>query len=533
MSTLARIFDYTRQKFQRKHANEEFYNFLGHMNAFSLPNPVVSEVDFGGFRALNFGTRKLWKIVDASKYTSLQNAVDALEKGIVFLPPQRYPVGAEPVIIDRDDIWLVGMGEGSLIQKDRIGLPRSADSYDNSARGNPAIWFKKVSRCRLINVRVDMNETQGVDIDPWPTAAVQANNCPDITISRCTVEKFGDRHFQQEPRGTATAAFAAIDVRNSDRARVTLNTIKQCRAAAIWGGGLADYQGEGKGHQLISYNRIEDADVGIQVIPTNNVKVVENQLSRISGAGVSITESSTTAIGIRTSNLEICRNQITGVGINADEDIAGIYVSLFHPLINNFTISENQISDVRGNPDVEGNGISVRVDVVSSTLNTVLNNFRMDGNSIYRVYNHGIKFFYNIERAEVGVTTFSCSRNTLSVISQGAGLSRGISIIATTSNLTDGTERGLTAPQVCDNDVGLSHLEYGIFLANPPRSSTTSYSYSSGFGGVVDGNIIGATATRGQIAILGDDTTQLGTNKATFVRFTNSRVGIAEETDDD
>jgi hypothetical protein len=527
--TLARIYDFTRQKLQTRHPNEELENFLGHMNAFVVGNPLLSDLDFGGFVAKKFGLKKGWGVVDASKFTSLQNAIDSIDQGLVLVPPVEYLIGAEPVILDRDDLWLVGYGAATVLKKDRIYLPRSADSFDSSARGNPAVWIKKASRCRVMNLTIDMNDTQGVDIDPFPTAALDARRSPDTVLANVTVKNFGDRSTQQEPRGTASATFAAVDVRDSDRARVLGCHFSKVRSAAIWCGGALDAQGETRGRQIISANEISDADVGIQIVPSNNINVSHNQLYRVAGSGITAVDTATTT-RVRSSNIEIIGNQLREVGINAEGDIAAIEFRVMNPRVNNLRVSDNQIHHVRGNPNAIAYGIRIEPLTSGSDfsfLDSLLVNIEIDSNILVDIYDHGIWVAYDSGSDKTAIVdALSISGNMVTRCSQGPERRRGISIMGRSlynPSTGEGAIRAFRRSSILDNTVVESSVEYGIYFENGDAftSFDTKYVYGTGSGGIVDGNIVVVDATLNPIFLGGDLTIAVGDNVATNVKLTN------------
>lgn len=541
MATLSRIYDFVRQKFQTKHPNEEFENIRAFTNAFVVHNPLFSDLDFGGMRAFNFGTRKMWTIVDASKFTTVQAALDSIEKGIVFVPAGEYVIGAEPIIMDRDDLFLVGYGVHSVLKKDRIYLPRSADSYDSSARGNPAIWIKKAARCGVLNLLVDMNETQGVDIDPFPTAAIQASNCPDVRIEDVAIENFGDRQFQEVPMGKSSADFAAIDVRGSIRARVLRCNLKRVRSSGIWCGGTATEEGEERGQQYISWNRIEDADVGIQIVPGSSLTVNENILTNIAGSGIVFLDDASDA-GFRSMAVKVENNIIEGVGRNLTEDIAGIHFKVNFPRIENLSIVGNHIMNVVGRPGHLAYGIWVRPELSSSLASgSHLSNVHISDNTLNGIYDHGI--WVELDTDLDDTSKFRClSVNGNMVINAGRGptVRRGITIYVVTSvfQLNEGRFRGLSGLSVSGNIVLGKGLDYGVYVMNSVGTSSgiadDTYEYPVGAGGIVDGNISSTTTHSRPIKVVGDMTLTTGIHYASQLEFTNvvpkERRNVSDET---
>jgi hypothetical protein len=530
MATLSRLYDFTRAKLTRDQLNQEFMNFLGFLNAFRVPNPLDSDVDWGGFVSRNFAFKKAWGMVDASKYSSLQNAVDAIDKGFIFLTGDDYDVGAEPVIIDRDDIYLIGTDKGARILKARIALPRSADDYDNSARGNPAVWFKKVRRCGLINVHVDMNDTQGVDIDPFPTAAIQANNCPDFLIQGCKVSRFGDRTFQQSPRGVALATFAALDIRNSDNARVIDNDFEKIRAASIWCGGRDDFQGLDRGTQIITGNRINNSDVGIQIVATNSVTVTSNVLNNISGSGIALGDD-TQSPNIRAVNIDISGNSMSNIGINADENIAGIYYLVRNAPLRNIRIVGNQIHRVRGTPDKKGIGIwyvgqsDTWQQGNSNYPDQSQLNITIDDNQLTDIYDEGIRFEFDAnDRADGRVRNLSIQNNELKKVSSGPEERSALVVVIASAfgGFDNVVKRGFQGILICDNLIKEGNLISGILMiaplntagvtANQEGDTVASNRIVGGAGGVIDGNQIEANIAENAITLFGDYTVAIGTN---------------------
>lgn len=543
MATLSRIYDFVRQKFQTKHPNEEFENIRAFMNAFVVHNPLFSDLDLGGMRFLNFGTRKMWTAVDASKFTSLQAALDSIEKGIVLVPPGEYKIGAEPVIMDRDDLYLIGYGQCSVLKKDRIYLPRSADSYDSSARGNPAIWIKKAARCGVLNLLVDMNETQGVDIDPYPTAAIQASNCPDVRVENVTIQNFGDRQFQEVPRGRSSADFAAIDVRGSIRAVVLHCTLRKVRSAGIWCGGTATEEGEGRGQQHIMWNNIDEADVGIQIVPGNSMIVNENILTNIAGSGIVVLDDASDA-GFRSASIQIERNILDSVGRNITEDIAGIHFKVNFPRIENLSIAGNHITNVVGRPGHLAYGIWVKPELSSSLASgSNLTSTMVCGNTLNGIYDHGIWIEMNTDLDDTSrFRGLFVEGNTVINAGQGPTARRGITVYIVTSvfQLGEARFRGLSGLSVNDNMVIGKGIDYGIYVLNSTGTvsgiANATYVYPVGSGATIEGNMVDLTAVRGTIVVVGDFTNTVGIQYANRLELTNNvpneRRNVSDETVD-
>jgi len=543
MSFLTRIRgQFTRQALQQDHLNSEFEHYRSVINHYRVHNPLIGDLDFGGFVARNFAWKNEWTIVDASKFSNIQHAVDALRErgGFVMCPPQDYLIGAEPLIVDRDDIWIIGMGRGTRFLKTRIALPRSADKYDTAARGNPAVWFKKVSRCRLINVHVDMNDTQGKDLDPFPSAAIQANGCPEMVIQECKVSRYGDRTFQREPVGKKQAGFAAIDVRDSDGARVINNVIDGARSAAIFCGGTSVafrgntsdfFQGETRGRQVIYGNRMHNCDVGIQISPSANLSIVQNQLRDISGSGIVMIESFTSASSTRFGqNLQISDNQFSFIGMNVQEDLAAIWIDITGYQIENLRISGNQIEHVRGSTRFRGNGIYLQAnqggggfgDVNASVTNTHVTN-----NQLIDVYDHGIYVVYQGIDENGPLRNFKLDSNQMHDFGLGPRLSRGISFIlqANFGFSSNGIKSG-QGISACNNTViSTGRAEYGILLANVKDSNPEAgdnIGDAIAAGGIIDGNIVNLAEVESvDIRLLGDLSTSVGYNVAERVILSN------------
>lgn len=540
MATLSRIFDFTRQKFQTKHPNEEFENIRGFLNAFVVHNPLLSDLDFGGMRAFNFGNRKLWTIVDASKFTTVQAALDSIEKGFVVVPAGEYKIGAEPIIMDRDDLFLVGHGQCSVLKKDRIYLPRSADSYDSSARGNPAIWIKKAARCGVLNLLVDMNETQGVDIDPYPTAAIQASNCPDVRIEDVTIRRFGDRQFQEMPMGKSSAEFAAIDVRGSTRARVLRCNLQKVRSAGIWCGGTVTEEGEERGQQQVLWNTVDDADVGIQIVPGSSLIVNDNILTNIAGSAIVFLDD-VSDIGFRVQSLKVERNTIDTVGRNITEDIAGIHFKVNLPRIENLSIVGNQITNVVGRPGHLAYGIWIKPELTTALASsTRLTNVSVCNNTLAGIYDHGIWVEMNVDIDDTSMfRTLTISGNMVFNAGRGPTPRRGITlyIVSSVFQLGFGQYRGLNGMNVNNNIVIGKGLDYGIYVMNSVGTANgatdSTYVYPVGAGGIVDGNLISTSALRSVMVIVGDKTQTVGVQYASRLELTdrvpNERRNISDE----
>lgn len=92
------------------------------------------------------------KVIDASKYSTLQKAVDALPAtgGIVQLPPGQFPI-TSPIVVTSEDVAIVGSGTSTwLINNNTDGEPALILRPKNRESNKGArIWRAQVSDLRI------------------------------------------------------------------------------------------------------------------------------------------------------------------------------------------------------------------------------------------------------------------------------------------------------------------------------------------------------------------------------------------------
>ena len=95
---------------------------IGVFGIVGLVNALASRGNDGPEKPILAGARVP---IDASRYASLQQAIDALpeEGGVVRIPPGRFRI-VEPLAIRQDDVLLVGSGTATHIENvNTSGLP--------------------------------------------------------------------------------------------------------------------------------------------------------------------------------------------------------------------------------------------------------------------------------------------------------------------------------------------------------------------------------------------------------------------------
>jgi hypothetical protein len=167
-----------------------------HKNAITRATAAALVVAFAGFWSAALsgeGEPPQSGIIDASKHSSLQAAIDAVGAtgGLVQLPGGEFRL-AEPLVISRGDIRIVGAGAATrLVNVNRAGKPAiHIRPADRATERRARIW-----RVQLANFRI-IGDTSAVDAktsDPKPKSGdgVRAEGVNEIYIHGLSVDHCG------------------------------------------------------------------------------------------------------------------------------------------------------------------------------------------------------------------------------------------------------------------------------------------------------------------------------------------------------
>ena len=133
--------------------------------------------------------------IDASHYTSLQEAIDALpvEGGVIRIPPGKFQI-SQPLTIQQNDVLLVGAGPATHIENtSTTGLPalriyRPGASEDSQLR----LW-----RVHVSNLRITGNPQSGPGI---VAAHVNEVYLEGVTVSHHGGDGILLDHCYEDPR---------------------------------------------------------------------------------------------------------------------------------------------------------------------------------------------------------------------------------------------------------------------------------------------------------------------------------------------
>lgn len=154
--------------------------------SFRTPGNAVSQ---------NAGLPGARPAIDASRFASLQAALDALPKqgGVVKLPPGTFEI-TEPLILSTEDVLLEGSGTAThIVNKNTSGKPAlviQAADYEKNPKSR--LW-----RIKLANFRISGNENSG--------HGIVARGVNEIFIEGVTVSYHGGHgilldHCYEDPR---------------------------------------------------------------------------------------------------------------------------------------------------------------------------------------------------------------------------------------------------------------------------------------------------------------------------------------------
>jgi len=165
---------------------------IGVFGIVGLVNALASRGNDGPEKPILAGARVP---IDASRYASLQQAIDALpeEGGVVRIPPGRFRI-VEPLEIRQDDVLLVGAGTATHIENaNTSGLPalriyRSGSREDSQLR----LW-----RVHVSNLRITGNPQSG--------PGIVASHVNEVYLEGLTVSHHGGDgilldHCYEDPR---------------------------------------------------------------------------------------------------------------------------------------------------------------------------------------------------------------------------------------------------------------------------------------------------------------------------------------------
>lgn len=134
--------------------------------------------------------------IDASQYSSLQEAIDALpaEGGVVIIPPGEFSID-QPLYIGRSDVLIQGSGTATHIKNvNQQGQPalRIGDPRGTQAPANERPW-----RVMISNLRITGNERSGHGIE---ALAVNELFIQGVTVSYHGGDGIRLDHCYEDPR---------------------------------------------------------------------------------------------------------------------------------------------------------------------------------------------------------------------------------------------------------------------------------------------------------------------------------------------
>jgi len=183
-------------------------------NDLQWPLLVGGDIDFGQVYGI-LGLRKLWGIVNAAEYASLDAAVSAAEAGsngngnggMVMIPPDTTII-ANNVSIDASNVMIVGCGPSSVI---KITAASTNPLFTTAATGLSGIVFanltldgtgggagcvgvrlRSITRAQMRNVY--MTGFTG-DFISCTNDGVAGNSCVDVTLHNVLCSGGSDSHF--------------------------------------------------------------------------------------------------------------------------------------------------------------------------------------------------------------------------------------------------------------------------------------------------------------------------------------------------
>lgn len=231
-------------------------------------------------------------VVDASEYTSLQAAADALPEsgGVLLIPPGRYEI-EQPLRIKTGDTRVTGQGTAThIVNKNTSGQPAILIENPKFAdKATPSI--DRLWRVNLANLRITGNEKSG--------AGIEARYIEEILIEKVSSSYHGTDglrlYFCYEDPRIVNSLF-------------TYN--KQCGVSL-----------EGCHDIVVSANQFEENQDALQCLDSYNLTMTGNNLDDHLGHGVVI--ENTYGSVVASNMIEECQ----GWGIILDRDCYGITLS--------------------------------------------------------------------------------------------------------------------------------------------------------------------------------------------------------------
>jgi hypothetical protein len=357
-------------------------------------------------------------IIDASSYTTLNAAVDALPAtgGVVYLPPQDYNVTS--TITVGDDITIIGASWDSIVKW-------------NTTTAGPVFALTSANRSQILNLQID-GQTKGDQTGVGGTAGagVHCSQAVDCRVSHCYIHNIGD------PTNDATnIAHDGVSFYGATRFTGDHNYITDCARNGMAMGTTFSGGVELNLHNNNCYNNRVS---GIALEPLISRTTVRGNLCRLNLEGgittsfgnwavkdVSIIrnqcfENDTQGIGVLGASTSDLFNLLISDNVIQSVDVATSYgegIILRHP--GTGTMRNVQI---RGNliEDTDRDGI-----IINPSSTAVMQNICVDNNTLYNTNRTGNTVNSAIGYQETGASVTSrgiCIRNnTIYIASLGSG----------------------------------------------------------------------------------------------------------------
>lgn len=282
-------------------------------------------------------------VVDAGKFTSLQEAADAIPEtgGVLRIPPGTHEI-TEPLRIRTGDTRIEGVGSSShIVNANEEGLPAILiENPEFSGKVTPS--SKRLWRVSLANLRVTGNEKSG--------AGIEARYIEEIFVHGVTCSHNGGDGLR--------LYFCYEDPRVSD-SLFTYN-------------GKCGVYVEGCHDIIVSANQFEENDDGIRCIDSFNLAMSGNNLDDHLGNGVVI--ENTYGSVVTGNMIEECQ----GWAMILDRDCYGITMSanvIAHEFTGGIDLRDAHGCAVSANTFTIVKKVGVAVRSQSASITISANNF--------------------------------------------------------------------------------------------------------------------------------------------------------------
>lgn len=383
---IARIKQWAREILTNNDYNTEELNQEFSLNHFALPNPIISDLDLGGFLFENFDSKQVFKIQGGSSFADIRSVIDDVpDGGIIFFGKGTFEVGVLPIELPAN-VWVIGSGSGTIFQKQKFLLNDAITFPPNeptSLRGGPIFTLGK--NARVMNCIVDMNGLTGANyaISGGSTAAIYSSQ------EGAVVENVEVRNHGSYEPAEARAEFA-IDL-EGDNSRISFCKIVDGATGAISLSGTSS---------VVEGNYIRRvAGRGIQVTQMQQCEVHGNIIRECGKEGIYFSDSSISGVSqIRIVHFSVSTNiledtmQFPDSGsprISRGGAITGSVVGLTS--LHGVQIDTNIIRRVGGTNQSLGFGILFEISGSSSdSADGILNSLKIQNNQIQYVHAGGI-----------------------------------------------------------------------------------------------------------------------------------------------